>query len=202
MQQFPPPIERRSHLSWEIRARVGRPRGNGGRCEIVGFSRGARSLFVAIVCRTAGVRSPVRRSETDRQPVYDLQRAHARARAYAGARPSYTRCPETVRAEKIAFQKMYGLSEAKLVNSVKHCKFRGLTGLVLLTRNRLILSNKKQRKLLELYVLVLKFRNLYEMKLIISKKLVYIFFFIYLNVSTIYSIIIDKKSCVILRDKR
>lgn len=53
----PPPIERRSYLSWEIRARVGRPRGN-GRYETVGFSRGARSLFVATVCRTAGVRSP------------------------------------------------------------------------------------------------------------------------------------------------
>lgn len=74
------------------------------------------------------------------------------------------------------------LSAAELVNSVKYCKFRGLTGLVLLIRNRLILPNKKQRKLLELHALVLKFRNevemKYEMKLIrlISKKLVYIFF--------------------------
>lgn len=65
------------------------------------------------------------RSETDRQPVYDLQCAHARARAYAGIRPSCTRCPETVRAKKIAFHAkdayVRSLSEiANCVNSVKN----------------------------------------------------------------------------------
>lgn len=117
----PPPIERRSHLSWEIRARVGRPRGNGDRCEIVGFSRGARTLFVAIVCRTARVRSPcvgVRRIDN----LFTIsRRAHARARAYAGAQPSCTRCPETVWAEKIfAFHEyyIYEFLRTELVNSM------------------------------------------------------------------------------------
>lgn len=83
----PPPIERRSNLSWEIRARVGRPRGNGGRCKIVGFSRGARTLFVVTVCHTAGVRFPcvgVRR--IDNLFTISSARTHEHARTLAHGR--------------------------------------------------------------------------------------------------------------------
>lgn len=55
-------------------------------------------VFLCATACTRGARRPVRQSETDRQPVYDIQRAlgHARTRP-----SSCTRCPgTTVRGDR------------------------------------------------------------------------------------------------------
>lgn len=71
-------------MSWETRrARVGRPRGNGSRHTLY---RGVFLCGAAAIRRLDGNTHLVHRSETDRQPVYDIQRAHEDARTPAHGR--------------------------------------------------------------------------------------------------------------------
>lgn len=64
------PVCRGKHVARCIRARVGCPRGNGNRCDVVGFSCARDGLLYS-----TGVCFSWSWSETDRQPVYDIQRA-------------------------------------------------------------------------------------------------------------------------------